>query len=114
MNLLGCLWVGVGGFVGAASRYLIAEWIGKPGGFPFGTLAVNLIGCLLIGLLAGLRDEMRLLVVIGFLGGFTTYSSFGLDAVNLLREEPLQAFAYVGVHVVLGLGAVWVGLRLAG
>jgi CrcB protein len=88
--------------------------------FPYGTLACNLIGCLVIGLLAELADargvftpEMRALVFIGVLGGFTTYSSFANETVNLSRDGAyLLAGVNVSVHIVCGLGAVWAGRML--
>jgi len=86
-------------------------------GFPFGTLAVNLAGCLLIGVYAGLAarhawldGDARLLLVTGVLGGFTTFSAFGLESVQLLRRgEVWQMGAYVGASVVLGLALVLLG-----
>jgi len=116
--------VGLGGFAGALCRYALAGAVhrGVPQAtFPVGTLAVNLLGCLLIGLLAGLADsrqlfspEMRLFAFIGLLGGFTTFSTFGYEAVALARDsEYLQAILYVGLHVVLGLTLVWLAYGLA-
>ena len=113
--------VGAGGMVGAISRYLVGGWVhdlfGDPS-FPYGTLTVNILGCLLIGLLAGLAEsrhlfgaETRAFLLIGLLGGFTTFSAFGLETVNLVRDgELLSAFSNVGLQVVVGLTAVWVGL----
>ena len=89
-------------------------------GFPFGTLAVNLLGCLLIGLGAGLADarqaftpEARLFVFVGLLGGFTTFSSFGYETIALLRDhELLRAGLNVGLNVFAGLALVWLGYAL--
>lgn len=85
--------------------------------FPFGTLAVNIIGCFVIGLLAQFGEkygmfsnESRAFLVIGVLGGFTTFSSFGNDTVNLFRQDfVMNAVANVGANVILGLFAVWLG-----
>ena len=104
--------VALGGGAGAVCRFLAGVIAPKPGGFPIGTLAVNMLGCFLIGLLAQLDDRMRCLVVTGFLGGFTTYSAFGLESLELLQNRPGQALIYLGVHIAGGLAAVWLGLAL--
>ena len=116
--------VGAGGFVGSVLRFLVSGWaqrIDPQGGFPYGTLAVNAIGCLVIGLLSGLADargvlgpEARLLILVGVLGGFTTFSTFGMETVNLMRDAHLlAAFGNVALHVVLGLAMVYLGLVAA-
>ena len=116
--------VGVGGFLGSIVRYLISragqDLLGNPW-FPYGTLAVNVIGCMVIGILAGVGDsrgtfspETRALLIIGFLGGFTTFSAFGYETFNLARDGRfLGAFANVSLHLFLGLGAVLVGYKLS-
>ena len=112
--------VGIGGFFGAVMRYLVTEWaqdIFHALSLPYGTITVNIIGCLLIGLLAGLSEnrnllgpETRALLLIGVLGGFTTFSAFGFETVELLRDgKSMAAFSNVGLQVCLGLAAVWVG-----
>jgi CrcB protein len=113
------LWVGVGGAAGAIARYLVSGLVqDRAGGlFPWGTLVVNVTGCLAMGLLAGLADARgfmtpatRALLVVGVLGGFTTFSAFGNETMNLLVDRDLlRAAANVGLNVVLGLGAVWAG-----
>jgi len=88
--------------------------------FPYGTLAVNMLGCLLIGVGVGLVDarqlfgpDIRLFMLIGVLGGFTTYSTFGYETFALLRDgDFLRALANVGIHVVLGLALVWAGYAM--
>ena len=85
--------------------------------FPIGTLAVNLIGCFIIGVISKLADDLglfsietRLFLMIGILGAFTTFSTFGYETLSLLRDnEWLYAFLNVGLHLFLGIGAVWVG-----
>lgn len=117
------LLVGVGGFLGSIARYLVSGYIQDRTGeiFPFGTLAVNVIGCFVIGGLSELAEaraflspEARALVVIGVLGGFTTFSTFGNETVNLLRDGE-WAFAVMNLltHAVLAIGAVWVGRTTA-
>jgi CrcB protein len=84
-------------------------------------LTVNVVGCLLIGLVAGLIDnkqigggELRAFVVIGILGGFTTYSAFGYETINLIRDGNISAaIVNIAAQIVLGLGAVWIGYKLA-
>jgi len=117
----GWLWVGIGGFLGSAARYGIAmAWPAPAGRFPWATFAVNAAGCLAIGLVAGLwarnphwHADLRLLLATGVLGGFTTFSAFGLEAVTLLRSGNVAiAAAYVAGSVVLGLGAAAAGMLL--
>jgi CrcB protein len=122
------LLVGLGGAFGSICRYLLSAWLmtsglvttAAPGRFPLGTFAVNLIGCLLVGVFAGLAQrhawfdaDLRLLLVVGMLGGFTTFSAFGLDTVQLLRRgDWLIASGYVGGSVLLGIAAVMLGWKL--
>ena len=121
MNIL---LVALGGAFGSVSRYLLGTWIqsvSKSIDFPFGTLTVNLIGCFVIGFLSQLAEargvfvsEARAFIFIGILGGFTTFSSFGNDTINLLRDgETFNALANVGANVILGLGLVWLGRTVA-
>lgn len=115
------LLVGLGGFVGSVMRYLttLAFARGFPDArFPYGTLAVNTLGCLAIGFLGtrALTEDApgRWFVVIGILGGFTTFSAFGLETHALAREGgPWPALTNVTLQVVCGLAAVWVGALLA-
>lgn len=106
------LLVALGGGLGAASRHLVGTLLPKPDGFPLGTLAVNLLGCFFIGLALHLEGRLRLLVVTGFLGGFTTYSAFGLESLDLLKNNPTQGLLYLGLHLAAGLLAVWLGMKL--
>lgn len=114
------LLVGVGGFIGSIARYLASGYvqqISKSIDFPYGTLAVNVAGCFIIGFLAQLAEargvltgEARLFAITGFLGGFTTFSSFGNETLNLARDsQMINALANVGSNVILGLLAVWLG-----
>lgn len=116
--------VGAGGFLGAIFRYLfsgLAQQISGSVGFPVGTLAVNLMGCVLIGLLSKISEdwgvfsvEIRLFLFIGFLGAFTTYSTFGNETLSLIRNnEWLYVMLNVGLHLVLGIGGVWLGRVVA-
>lgn len=116
------VWIAAAGAVGSVLRYLVAGWGQRlaNGSFPVGTMITNVTGCLLIGSLAALfadrvlvREVHRTAVMIGFLGGYTTFSSFGLETFALMNDgQFLRATANVVVSVVLGLTAVWVGYRL--
>lgn len=123
-SLLSVLYVAFGGALGSVSRYLLGIWAqtaSKSIDFPYGTLTVNLLGCFLIGLLSHLAEtrgvftpETRALVFIGILGGFTTFSSFGNDTLNLLHDgKTFNALANVGANVILGLFLVWLGRAAA-
>ncbi|MCH5174812.1 MAG: fluoride efflux transporter CrcB [Prevotellaceae bacterium] len=112
------VFVALGGALGAVCRYLISRL--SDTSFPWGTLAVNLLGSFLIGLLVGvvnrglLSPEMKLLLVTGFCGGFTTFSTFASEAFTMLRMGDAMLMAlYVGMSVALGIAAVCVGLMLS-
>ena len=121
--LVNCLIIGTGGFCGAILRYLCSGWVQtltKGHAFPWGTLVVNLVGCLLIGCLsqaAELRqifsEQIRNLLFMGFLGAFTTFSTFGNETAGLLRQgEGLFAFWNIILHITLGLATVFLGRYL--
>ena len=116
--------IGAGGFIGSVLRYLVsgfAQTLSQSIAFPYGTLAVNVLGCFCIGFLSELFDtrgligtDTRAFVVVGILGGFTTFSAFGNETMNLIREgEAALALMNVGAQVLLSLGAVWAGYTLA-
>jgi CrcB protein len=122
--VLNILFIGLGGALGSIARYLVSTWVqtaAKSISFPFGTLTVNLIGCFVIGFLAQLAEargiftsESRAFVFIGILGGFTTFSSFGNETLNLARGgEFWNALTNIGLNVVIGLLAVWLGRTAA-
>jgi CrcB protein len=115
---------GVGGFIGSVLRYGVSGFVqdfSRSINFPFGTLAVNLLGCLAIGFLSQLAEsrgvftaETRTLLFVGVLGGFTTFSAFSNETINLWRDgESLLATLNVTGHVVLCLGAVWISRAAA-
>lgn len=116
--------IGAGGFIGAILRYLVSGWVqnwSRSLDFPYGTLAVNLLGCFIIGILSYWGEQhnlfspnVRLFVFIGLLGAFTTFSTFANETLNLLRaRDELLALLNVGAHILLGLLAVWLGRVLA-
>jgi fluoride exporter len=112
------LLVALGGAVGSVARYGVgvaaARWLGL--GFPWGTLAVNVVGGLAMGLLAARAgpegENLRLLFGVGLLGGFTTFSAFSLETVRLMEHQPGLAALYVAASLILSVGACWLGLSL--
>lgn len=118
--MVAVLWVGLGGFLGSVLRYLVGGWVHRglnTPWFPYGTFVVNMTGCMVIGFLGGLAEarqlfnpEARLFLFIGVLGGFTTFSTFAYETSAFLDDgQILAAFLNVGLHVILGLVAVWLG-----
>lgn len=117
------LLIAAGGALGAVLRYLVSGWGQRltTGTFPAGTLVVNLIGCLVVGYLGALfagpwlvRQELRIALLIGLLGGFTTFSSYAFESFALLAEGRTgPAFLNLLVSNIGGLLAVWAGYRLA-
>ena len=113
----------LGGAIGAALRYGIGRWAQDfPGqaGFPYGTLLINVSGCMVFGFIMGLLDkgyaigpEQRTFMLVGILGGYTTFSTFGFETYAFLREGQLAAgLLNVGLQVVIGVLGVW--LRMVG
>lgn len=116
------LLVGLGGGIGSIARYLTQKWFAANDmqAFPWGTFAVNIIGCFLIGLFWGLsfklfdsNESWKLFLITGLCGGFTTFSAFTVEGIGLIKEEKLALFfSYVAASVVLGLLATYLGMRL--
>ena len=116
--------VGLGGLIGSIGRYKLSGLLlhnAPDWRFPLGTFAVNIIGCFVIGLLAGwaekysLNSDLRVFLFPGILGGFTTFSAFGFETFTLLRRGDWHmAFFYVILSVVFGLLLVWLGFKLIG
>lgn len=121
--MLNIAFVAVGGAIGATARYLVSTWAAArfESSFPYGTLIVNLVGCFIIGAFMTIATERfiihphwRLLIAVGFLGGLTTFSSFSFETLRLLGEDNImQAFANVGLNVLAGLTATWLGMAAA-
>jgi fluoride exporter len=111
--------VGLGGFIGTVFRFLISRYIqlSYDTVFPWATMAVNIIGCLLIGIVFGISErsnlltpEWRIFLTVGLLGGFTTFSTFSNDAFMLLQNKEILRFAfYTGFSFFFGVLAVFVG-----
>jgi CrcB protein len=115
------LLVGMGGFLGSVSRFLVGQGLHRffDTIFPIGTMTVNILGSFLIGFVYSLAErnnligpEMRMFLMVGFCGGFTTFSSFAFDQFNLLKDSGfLYLSFYVGGSVFLGLLAVYFGTQ---
>jgi len=116
--------VGAGGFLGAILRYVMGGMLQSVCGgslYPYGTLGVNVLGCISIGLLAGFSEgkmvvtpEVRLFLLVGLLGGFTTFSTFGYETFSLMRDsQPLAAAANVLLNVLVGVSAVFAGFSIS-
>jgi CrcB protein len=113
---------GIGGFAGTCARYVVGRLAGTlfHVAFPLGTTAVNLMGCLLIGVLYGMAEQQRLpganlalLLITGFCGGFTTFSTFADDGFRLLQQQRFAPFClYFTLSLVGGLLMVWLGRSL--
>jgi CrcB protein len=111
--------VGMGGFVGSVLRFLVARYVqvNVAGEFPWGTLVVNVVGSMVIGLIFGLVErgdlvsaQWRIFLAVGICGGFTTFSTFANDALMLLQEKDFLRFAtYAGLSFFLGILAVLLG-----
>ncbi|WP_250658349.1 fluoride efflux transporter CrcB [Alkalimarinus coralli] len=115
--------IALGGALGALSRYFVigvmTDWLGKD--FPFGTLCVNVVGSFFIGVLyivivqkMHVSPELKSILVVGFLGAFTTFSTFSLEAFNFISQGLLlNAVTYIVSSVILCILAVWAGISLA-
>jgi len=118
------LLVGIGGFIGSLSRYLVSGWVYQlfpERALPYGTLTVNVLGSLFIGILVALSEtrylfigsNLRLLILVGILGGFTTFSTFSYETLSLFKDaEILRALINIALNVTMCLVAVWLGYAL--
>lgn len=120
--LKAALIVGLGGFLGSIARFLTTQFLQRyfVTFFPVGTLVVNLLGCLLIGILFGffekgnlLSPQLRLFLTVGFCGGFTTFSAFAIDSVNLINDsEILYLMLYTGFSILAGIAFTFLGKNM--
>jgi len=116
------LLVGMGGFIGSISRYYSQQIISKsfPSALPYGTLIVNIVGCFLIGIIYALSEkgniltpEWRIFLATGFCGGFTTFSTFSYESINLINDgEWFNVSLYVAVSVIIGFLSTYLGISL--
>lgn len=118
------LMVGLGGFLGSVLRYLLTGWVQAfigGGLYPYGTFAVNILGCLFIGFLAGFAQskgiwssELKLFIFFGFLGGFTTFSTFANESYQMFTDSQMIAgMLNIMLHIFIGLAAVYLGYFLS-
>jgi fluoride exporter len=117
-------WVALGGGIGAVARYALSSWLlpySVSSKFPWPTFAVNLLGCLMAGILIAVMNKyqwhsngVRLFLLTGVLGGFTTFSAFGLETFELIkRGEPAMAVLYVVASVLAGVAALALAYRFS-
>lgn len=120
MKLNMYLAVGLGGMIGAVSRYGVSYFIPSPNGFPYATLAANLLGCFLLSFLLNqstlkqkLSPELFAAIGTGVIGSFTTFSTFMVETVTIYETNMLLAISYVGISILGGLCFCFIGYRLA-
>jgi CrcB protein len=111
--------IGTGGFIGSVFRYLLTQWMHRifETTFPIGTMVVNIVGSFIIGIIYALSEkggiltpEWRMFLAVGICGGFTTFSSFAYENLNMLNlEQYLYSAIYIGTSLVFGLIAVYLG-----
>lgn len=113
------LLVAIGGAAGSVCRYLVSKMVASS--FPWGSFTVNIVGSLLIGLLVGLvskdnlSPELKLLLITGFCGGFTTFSTFANESFTMLKAgDAILAALYIGISIIIGIIAVWLGMNITG
>lgn len=118
MNGLDLIYVGLGGAAGAISRFMVSIFFNRYQSiFPFGTFTVNILGCFLLGLIYALTlnksfifREVNLMISIGFLGAFTTFSTFSMETISIINQsKPSLALLYLGLSLIFGLIAICVG-----
>jgi len=115
------IYVFLGGGLGSVARWTTAKWLSPSSdhAFPIGTFTANLIACLILGLLIGyqlkhpIQHQYRLFLMVGFCGGFSTFSTFSAETFNLLRAGQLSmAIGYVAISLLFGLVAVFAGIKI--
>ena len=118
--MLNLVWIMVGGALGTGARYGVSRWLNEADTVPVGTLSVNVVGCFMMGLAASffaknlaISETVKMAAMVGFLGGFTTFSSYGIETLKLAQGGRVsQALIYLVLSNVLGFLAVWLGASL--
>lgn len=117
------IWVALGGAIGSMARFGVSSLVVRqvnPVNFPWGTFSVNVLGCMLAGVflvvaesMQSISQEARLFIVTGLLGGFTTFSAFGIETLGLIkRGELLIALSYASLSIIVGVIAMWLSYSL--
>lgn len=113
-------YVFIGGGLGSLCRFGLAQWLNRPGGYPLGTLAANGLSCILLGMLVAwvgkqwLAPEFRWLLVTGFCGGFSTFSTFSNEGIQMLKAQQWGMFTlYFTLSLVTGLLGIMAGMKIA-
>jgi len=117
------LYIAAGGAFGAVARFFLSTWVYNrtQQNFPYGTFLVNLVGCFLLGLFytiflqkSAVNPQIRSMITVGFLGAFTTFSTFSLETLNIIKEGNIGiGLLYVGSSIFLGILFVWLGIGVA-
>jgi CrcB protein len=116
---MGYLWVFIGGGLGSITRYTLAKSLNASGDYPWGTLLANGLSCLVLGILLAMVSkqwlslELRLLLVTGFCGGFSTFSTFSYEILAFFKNAQYASAAiYLMGSVLIGLMTIWIGMKI--
>jgi len=118
-SCMSLLYIFIGGGLGSMCRYIVGHYCTDQSGFPLGTFVANIIACTILGILLGyqqannINTSMKLLLMTGFCGGFSTFSTFSSESLSLIQQGQLGlALAYIGLSIILGLIAIYLGYKM--